>query len=199
MIILGYNCEAKRKSQWCGVYYKYINQHKSKHCELIVNGFVHRYETDNNKQQLFIPNELRQLIFKYYYFANDKEWTFLEQRCPSQNKEANKDSFYLDSGYALVNDDNDIFIFGGRRGRYYHLQRNIFKYNISSNQLRRLTNIDCPKTGSGSSMEYFHAVYCKKSQMVHLIQTNYAKHVSISLSQLNAAESVLVDTTPDFL
>ena len=59
------------------------------------------------------------------------------------------------------------------------------------------TGIQCPSIGETPKTAYWNVVFCQQSQTIHLFQTRYEKHVSISLSQLNAAKSVLVNATPD--
>ena len=86
-------------------------------------------------------------------------------------------NFSYDCGFALVNNDSDIFIFDYKYGR-------IFKMNMNTNEMRCLVDIKCPSLTWG-----WHAVFCRQSKNVHLFSQTLRHHVQIGLSALNTSRS----------
>ena len=205
IIILGSNNRSlesirgsRRRSLWRGVYCKRICRDKVyKDYKLIVDGFIHQFETIahammdnyNYNYNIFvnIPKDINEMILKYYFIPDDHDWTQAIKKDKKGKFMANMfgDHFYVDSGCVMVNNDRDIFIFGGTN-RYDKIRR-ILKLDIETNILRRLTNIECPSAST------WYPVFCKKSQNIHLFSTSFDNHWSISLQTLNNATSVVLD------
>ena len=189
-----------------GIYCKSKNKHgygyNINYCGLIVYGFLRQFELQlQSLEKLLIPNELRGIIVKYYFVPDDKHW----QQLISTNKDGYFDAnifgdyFYKDCGFILVNNDIDMYIFGGNDEMItYTFGSNkdvvsIYKFNLITNELRLLTDIQCPKLESYVQVPCtWHAVFCKKSQSVHLFQRRFKAHVCISLQKLINSSSVFV-------
>ena len=193
MIILGRNGSTMnllQKQLWSGLYYKRIN-YDCKDYQLFIEGFIHR---------LFItfPKDLIEMIFKYYYIPNDDEWT----QATKTNKNGVfirdmygniSDHFRLDAGCVLVNNDKDVFMFGGKQNKTQRemvISNVIFKLDIENNILTRLSDIQCSPMNKKA---LWHAIYCQKSKRVHIFDKQFSLHASISLQVLNNAASVVVD------
>ena len=206
MIIFGHNDAFTSNDKCCGVYYKHKMCYDKKQCQLIVFGFCHQSENhNNNNKKLVIPKEIRQLILKYYTGASDdEEWqnVYKKDKNGTILGDMFDDAFYLHCGFVLANNDNDIFIFGGKVSKYRkggqtgfkHLN-NIFKFNISANQLVRLTDIQCPEYSDADKVDSWHAVLCQKTKQVHLFAKTFCQHFCISLETLNSSRSELIDNS----
>ena len=170
-----------------GVYYNSINRDNINNCEKVLNGFIHMHE---NKTNINIPKDIISIIFKYYFIANDNQWTQLTKQDKNGKfiKDMFSNCFYYDCACVLANHGDDIFMFGGRGDKARLYKRDIFKLNITTNCLHRLTFIQCPQF---NCIPY--VVFCTKSKNVHLFNAQFSKHVSISLKRLNNAASVVVD------
>ena len=195
MILFGHTQSQILTRQWGGVYYKYQNEYSRKSCQLIVCGVIRQeFET---KFKLLMPNDLYNLIYKYYFIPTDKDWQYMIKK--DQNgkfmKDLYCDEFNHKSGFVLVNDDNEIFIFGGQRKQtdnYLNTkfkEQSILKLNTSTNHLNRLENIKCPPSRDAT----WYAVYSRKSKNVHLFTQTFDQHFCICLSELKDAPSKLVD------
>ena len=202
MIIFGHNGSYSSNSNkdriWSGLYYKSINvggeyNYNYKDYQSLVSGFINRCQKSIDK---IIAKDLYQMIFEYYFVANDKEWSqaIKTDKNGAFLRDKYVDYFCWNSAYVLVNHGNDIFIFGGLNG-YKEYSTDIFRLNITKNVLRRLTNIKCPdyESLSGLEFELWSAVFCKKSQNVHLFIKAHVAHFVISLKTLNQASTVVVD------
>ena len=195
------------RHEWGGLYYKRIHHDHSYHdtvtqfsksdYKMLIYGFVHNVQQNINHLFVNVPKDICQIIFKYYYFPNDKQWTQAEKISIDEknNLKFERNLFVnhlcIRSGCVVVNDGDDIFIFGGQKGYNGDQSDDIFKLNIATNVLRKLTDIKCPFYGQEKSLWY--AVLCKKSQNIHLFHRRYIWHGTISLARLNCAESVVVD------
>ena len=177
LIILGSNFVlnpyARSLQSWSGLYYKYIDDP----CHCLVNGFIHRIKK-------FIPTDLHKIIFDYYFIPHwshaiktDKNGKFVRNMFAEH--------FQSNSACVVVNNDNDIYIFGGNTGIIQ--SKDILRLNIATNTLRRVLDVKYPLSCNS------FAVFCKKSRRIHLFATNFSRHVSISLKKLNKAASVLID------
>ena len=188
---------------WSGLYWKGYQEYK-----LIVDGFIHEFEKSNTFSDYnysysycynynIIPNDLKQLIFQYYVSPNNNEWT--QARKMAKNgihiKSLYGYHFMSNMGSVIVNDDNDILLFGGcitrmtepeskkkkkRRKRRKRRRRGILKLNVITGDMQRLTDIVYPIRHDGS-----YAVFCNKSQSIHLFTRDFAEHYSIPLQSLN--------------
>ena len=167
---------------------------------MIVHGFIHKIEQSINDIFVNIPQDLFDMISKYYFIPNDKEWTQAVKTDKNGKyvRDLYRDYFYLHSACALVNDDNDIFIFGGNDHKQTKsdndhekdeiiVTNEIFKLDTNKNVLTRLKDVKCPQDG------LWYGVFCKKSKRVHLFERKMTVHKSIPLNVLNNASSVIVD------
>ena len=172
---------------WSGLYYKRIDRDENcKYYQLIVDGFIHQFE--NIVKCTNIPKDLNKIIVEYYFIPDDHEWTQATKADKDGKfiRDMYNDCFKSHSGCVCVNNDNDIFLFGG--GVKGKMKTNdILRLNIETNKLEYLTNIKCP-----GSCDLF-AVFCTKSQKIHLFARNFCLHASISLKTLNNASSVVID------
>ena len=202
MIIVGGSYDKMpMENKFGGIYYKYMNpNHDNKNqVEMIVNGFIHKFENDCNSNyncNYNIPKELCQMIFKYYCQPSDKEWQYgmrLDENglLPFMNFKNKYPRLYQHSGYVLVNNDNDIFILGGKNQPYRSSNTYISKLNVESWKLERLANVQCPKVPKmGEAFNFcWYTVFCKKSQMIHTFAIHHKScaHFSIHLDVLNSA------------
>ena len=222
MLILGPNNVYLRTERWSGIYSKRINDkhlqiannkdntingkvEEEEYFELIVNGFIHEFEQkkvkhDDYKDNIFIPKDICNLVLKYYYIPSDKEWQLIERH-------ERFDRIHHQSARVLVNNDNDIFFFGGQDMNPNNLygstkmQNIIFRFNFNTNEFRQLTNIKFPpqfdtifESHGTVTLCNLHAVFCKQTQSIHLLETVQGIHCSIQLSLLNQAQSLLLDS-----
>ena len=192
LIILGANNESNNgpRARWSGLYYKHINgdlNYTDYKCQLIVNGFINQIDKNINNLFINIPKDINRMIFNYYFWPNDDEWTraIKKDKNGAFIQDKYKDYFCLHSGCLIVNNGNHIFIFGGTKNR--NKTGDIFKFNVGSHVLERLTDIK-------TSLANWNAVLCQKSQVVHLFERDMSSHVSISLRILNNASTVVVET-----
>ena len=118
MIIFGCNtqfpCDNSTR-KWRGFYYKYLDRDRDyKDYKLITDGFIRQFETMVDNTFVNIPKDIHEMIFRYYFIPNDDDWT---QATEKDNAKFIDDMFsnhfYKDSGCVLINNDNDIFMFGG--------------------------------------------------------------------------------------
>ena len=192
IIIFGCNTAFPQKNSkiaWCGLYHKCINRDRDyKDCISVVGGFVRQFETMIDNIFVNVPKDINEMILNYYFIPNDSEWT------PATKKDKNgkftgnmfNNHFYKNSGCVLVNNDNDIFIFGGTLR--YIITSEICKLNIATNTLQRLTTVTCPRI-----FDSWYPIFCNQSQNIHLFDTRFKKHFSISLQTLNTAETAVLD------
>ena len=205
------------RDEWSGLYYKSIHHQHLYHDDvtqlkqydyrLLVNGYVHGVEENISHLFINIPNDINQIIFKYYYIPNDKQWTQAEKMLlltsdghdhddKNYNYRFERDlfanHFYFGSGCVVANNGDDIFIFGGQKGYDGTQSLDILKLNIKTNVLTRLTDIKCPSCQNKESLWY--AVLCTKSKNIHLFHRTFIIHAAISLERLNSAKSVVVDS-----
>ena len=128
----------------------------------LVIGFIRNTQ---RIERMFVPNDQRQLILKYYSIPNDTEWRKLNEKMPCT---------LSNFGCVLLDNQEDVLIFGGcTRSRFgAHLQvlsveeqmsNTIYKYNIAENAFHEIKQ-KCPIHGQ------FHAVYCTVSQTIHLFE-----------------------------
>lgn len=195
-----------------GMYCKYVNDEyigcnysdQEIYCfQLIVYGFIRQFEMNcnyNYNYNLQIPNDLYNLILKYFGKPSDAEWTLLSWTMKIKGCQhgyvqpwTDKDKYSLfrnDFAHLLLNDDNDIFIFGGyTQGSRDSPLDNICKYNIEKNELLFLNHVRCPpvhvSTIHNGKFNGWKAVFCKQTQTVHLFSLGNCSHFSIPLSILN--------------
>ena len=201
-----YSCSLTWSGLYCTRYHDY---------QLIVDGFIHHFEKNirfgdccyshsYSYHYNIIPNDLKQLIFKYYYISDNDEWTQAGKIDKSGEYMQNryKHHFLSKMGSVIVNDDNDIFIFGGNikmskisrrqkyKGRKKHKKKKlaILRMNVVTGDIQGLKDIKYPIIDGGS-----YAVFCNKSQSIHLFARNFGQHLSIPLKSLNNASTVLID------
>ena len=174
------------------MHYKTINYDNQSH--LIVKGFIDKIGKDINTIFINIPKDIFEMVYKYYYIPDDIEWTQLVKYDKNNKYMRNmfSDYLYVGSGCVIVNNGNDIFMFGGQAKPEGLHTNDIFRLNITTNVLRRLTDIKCPSCEKGMIVNWY-AVFCTKSEQVHLFHRSSDVHVAISLETLNNAPSVIVD------
>ena len=207
MIMVGQNGERIKDLSFGGIYLKRMSyNHDKKYFETIVNGFLKK---ELNKQ-LYIPQDICQLILKYYFIPNDKEWKYMTKRDENDMviHSNNDDTFHSSSRYVIVdsynkNDnynhqatslkDDSQHITVYEFGRYLDgteydtISRLDINTQTYSYKIRRLTSIKCPK--SNDDNRYWHVVFCQKSQTIHLFEREFTKHYSIKLEQLQNAKT----------
>ena len=183
--------------QWSGIYSKHQNAFDDKYYQLAVYGSVRLFEKQHN-YQLIVPNDVQNLILKYYFRQCDKQWQQLIEK--DRNGKFVKDRYgdqfgkMVCMGAILANDGDDIFMFADimydHDTQRFKRQDKIFKFNIQTNNLSMLENTGHPLQDmrhKGNNC----AVLCKKSQTVHLFTENMEEHYSISLSKLNQATTII--------
>ena len=196
MIILGNNGLRQNHARFGGWYYKYANDKcKKQHYRLIAYGFIRRVV--KKMADLFIPKDLRELILKYYFIPNENGWEYVIKK--QINVDGDEDTidkildydnvFYSQTTYVSAN-QGDIYMFGGKTDATGEYSQDIRRLNIKTQATIRLTSIKCPKLSNKN--DYWHGVFCNKSQTIHLFQQTCHKHYSIKVSQLNNAESALI-------
>ena len=200
MIILGNNDSNSEKSKFGGIYCKRIGDDE-KYSKLIVNGFVKQYK------QLFIPKDLCQLIFKYYFIPNDKNWTYMMKKDKNgmfveQQYESTFHStscFVVIDGLNYSDSDNDnskhitIYKFGSTRevpGEDWDtISRIDIDMETHSYKIKRLTSVKCPDLEHNRHRRW-HVVFLRKSQTIHLFGRRFKKNYSIKLETLNNAKTI---------
>ena len=194
MIICGRN-SINNRFQFDGMYCKRvnINNYDEKDFELIVDGFLRPF-----KKELFlnIPKELCQMILKYCFIPNDKHWKHMTETDINGElvESIHEKALHILSGYCLVDcniDCNDrdtsmhIYIFGGKKKFNWQQSPSIKRLRVDikaqSYKIEQLYGIKCPETDN----DYWHVVFCQKSQTIHLFEQKFNKHFSIQLESLN--------------
>ena len=199
MIMIGQNGDDKhaKKSIFAGLYCKRLS-HDKKHYQCVIYGFIRQFE------QLFIPKDLCQMIFKYYFIPNEKNWTYMTKKDENDlliQEQYDKSFGGCYSQFAVIhgNDDSDdfqritIYKFGGSlfeshgNRKINTINRVDINMKTHSYTIKRLTNITCPQFAK----EYgrMHVVFCQKSQTIHLFGQKFDKHYSIKLETLSNAQT----------
>ena len=132
-----------------------------------------------------ISKDINSMILKYYFIPNDHDWSQAIKKAKNDKFIGDRfsDHFEADSGCVIVN--NDIFILGGsHKGSKL---RSILKLDVATSILRRLTSIEYP------SATDWYPTFCTKSQNIHLFDTSFDNHWSISLQTLNSTASIVLD------
>ena len=230
MIMVGQNGEKGKELTFGGIYCKRMSyNHDEKYFDIVVNGFIQK-ELKQFKQ-LYIPQDVCQLILKYFFIPNDKEWKYMTKRDENDMViySQNDETFHRRSRYVIVDNgnnynyqatltdyddhdqvdvqqngscDNDIqHITIYKFGSYYNgtslihvgekfdtISRLDINMKTNSYKIRRLTSIKCPK--SYDDNKYWHAVFCQKSQTIHLFEQKFKKHYFIKLEKLQNAKTV---------
>ena len=198
MIILGHNGESEEEKMFGGLYCKRL-YYDENNCRYIINGFIKQFE------QLFIPKDLRQMILKYYFIPNDKNWTCMTKK--DKNGELiplpNDAAFQVMSCYTVINDPNlsdnkhiTIYKFGSYSSSTLYasnrdaINRIDIDVETHSYKITQLTSIKCPKLSHNQS--FAHVVFCQKSKTIHLFEKAFARHYSIKLQTLTNAQTVQI-------
>ena len=207
-IILGRN----KISRFGGIYCKRIG-HDENHFQCILSGFIKQFEF---KQLMFIPKDLCQVIFKYYFIPSDKDWTRLS--CASSYRHywnsystliptstLNDETFDTGTKYIVMDapqwkhDQTDdiqdkhiiVYTLGSPTG-WYRSFNTIRRLDIDMEKYCYTVcdlDIKCPKSELTRYTRYrrWYVVFCQKSQTIHLFEPTLAEHYCIKVQTLNNA------------